>query len=717
MDRNCSWAETSTSTSKRFFPDRRGSGRLRPDEVSVDIVSMLEPGSCSSHTTWQQQNEHEGLQMGSSQAAMLELSFEVGRDHVTLTSVTPTEVPLENRNNSEMGSSTSHEIMDREVDARRPSSFRESIKTVGTLVKQFSHDFTRNPRSGSKVQDADNNNHSNNNLADDPELGKCGSIRIMQKNPSRAEYAIEGLRYISKKTATADQKKSWEQVEARFHKLANGEFMLPRSSFAECIGMKDSKEFANELYDAAVRRKRSEKAHCISKEELYQYWLHITDHSFDARMQLFFDLSVISHPHLANSALSPLSLVVFASGLDCRPRDSCRPVFVGFRCDKDLDGRITGEEVKQLIMLSASANKLSKLKEQASEYAALIMEELDVDRVGYIELSQLETLLRGSVQQGFGKDAIVNYSQMLTAKSSRTRITKFLERSHYFVLDNWKRLWILALWIAAMATLFTWKFLQYRRRGAFHVMGYCLCVAKGAAETLKLNMALILLPVCRNTLTRLRSTRLGKIIPFDDNLDFHKIVAGGIVAGVFTHAVCHITCDIPKLVNAPAEKFFKYLGDDFKTQPSYKDVMKMSVGISGVCMLVLMIVAFLLATHWFRRSLVKLPWPFHRLTGFNAFWYSHHLFVIVYVLLLLHTAKLLLRSPWYERSVCSSSLLFPRISSPLLALFSNSRARVSYFRGIFCRHGCTLRFRCCCMQGSAFSECIARIRRRWMLSR
>lgn len=42
--------------------------------------------------------------------------------------------------------------------------------------------------------------------------------------------------------------------------------------------------------------------------------------------------------------------------------------------------------MKQVIMLSASANKLSKLKEQAAEYAALIMEELDVDRVGYIEV-------------------------------------------------------------------------------------------------------------------------------------------------------------------------------------------------------------------------------------------------------------------------------------------------------------------------------------------
>lgn len=37
-------------------------------------------------------------------------------------------------------------------------------------------------------------------------------------------------------------------------------------------------------------------------------------------------------------------------------------------------------------MLSASANKLSRLKEQAEEYAALIMEELDPEGLGYIEV-------------------------------------------------------------------------------------------------------------------------------------------------------------------------------------------------------------------------------------------------------------------------------------------------------------------------------------------
>lgn len=46
-------------------------------------------------------------------------------------------------------------------------------------------------------------------------------------------------------------------------------------------------------------------------------------------------------------------------------------------------------------MLSASANKLSRLKEQAEEYAALIMEELDPERLGYIEVGPLLQIFVG----------------------------------------------------------------------------------------------------------------------------------------------------------------------------------------------------------------------------------------------------------------------------------------------------------------------------------
>lgn len=44
--------------------------------------------------------------------------------------------------------------------------------------------------------------------------------------------------------------------------------------------------------------------------------------------------------------------------------------------------------VGQIILVSASANKLSKIQEQAEEYARLIMEELDPNNLGYVEVGK-----------------------------------------------------------------------------------------------------------------------------------------------------------------------------------------------------------------------------------------------------------------------------------------------------------------------------------------
>ncbi|XP_061352873.1 respiratory burst oxidase homolog protein A-like isoform X1 [Gastrolobium bilobum] len=431
----------------------------------------------------------------------------------------------------------------------------------------------------------------------------------LDRSRSGAKKAIRGLKFISSKSNGVD---GWNEVQRNFDSFAKDGFLY-RTDFAQCIGMRDSKEFALELFDALSRRQRL-KVEKISRDELYEFWSQITDQSFDSRLQIFFDM-----------------------------------------VDKNEDGRIAEEEVKEIIMLSASANKLSRLKEQAEEYAALIMEELDPERLGYIELWQLETLL-------LQKDTYLNYSQALSYTSQalsqnlqglrkRSPIRRMSRRLLYYLQENWKRLWILTLWISIMMGLFTWKFIQYKRKDAYHIMGYCLPTAKGAAETLKFNMALILLPVCRNTITWLRSTKLAYIVPFDDNINFHKTIAAAIVIGVILHAGDHLACDFPRLVNAPEYVYKKYLNGVFGDhKPTYGDLVIGVEGMTGILMVVFMAIAFTLATKWFRRNLIKLPKPFNRLTGFNAFWYSHHLFVIVYLLLIIHGVNLYFVHKWYLKT-------------------------------------------------------------------
>lgn len=55
--------------------------------------------------------------------------------------------------------------------------------------------------------------------------------------------------------------------------------------------MVDSKEFAVSVFDALARRRR-QKLEKITKDELHDFWLQISDQSFDARLQIFFDMYV-----------------------------------------------------------------------------------------------------------------------------------------------------------------------------------------------------------------------------------------------------------------------------------------------------------------------------------------------------------------------------------------------------------------------------------------
>ncbi|CAL5356193.1 unnamed protein product [Camellia sinensis] len=541
--------------------------------------------------------------------------------------------------------------MRRSVSINRLFQFSQELKAEAVAkAKQFSQDLKAELRRFSR-----SHGHASRVLSSSPSsalhsivVGHSGGLESalaaralrqqrarLDRTRSGAQKALQGLRFISsRKTNRVD---GWNEVENSFYKLAKDGYLY-RSDFAQCIGMTDSKEFALELFDALSRRRRL-KVDKISRDELYEYWSQITDQSFDSRLQIFFDM-----------------------------------------VDKNEDGRINEEEVKEIIMLSASANKLSRLKEQAEEYAALIMEELDPERLGYIELWQLETLL-------LQKDTYLNYSQALSYTSQalsqnlhglrkrsplRTMSTNFV----YFLQENWRRIWVLCLWIMIMIGLFTWKFFQYKQKAAFQVMGYCLLTAKGAAETLKFNMALILLPVCRNTITWLRNTKLGYFVPFDDNINFHKTIAAGIVVGVILHAGNHLACDFPRLINEPEKNYETYLNDDFgKHKPKYITLIEGVEGVTGILMVIFMTIAFTLATRWFRRSLIKLPKPFDRLTGFNAFWYSHHLFVIVYILLIIHGMYLYLVHKWYLKT----TWMF--LAVPIL-LYAGERT-LRYFRSGF----------------------------------
>ena len=248
---------------------------------------------------------------------------------------------------------------------------------------------------------------------------------------------------------------------------------------------------------------------------------------------------------------------------------------------------------------------------------------------------------------------MVNYEEAaMNPKRHKTPLSKFISTTMKLIHDNWRRFWVITLWLTINLGLFLWKYYQYKNKGAFQIMGQCVCFAKGAAETLKFNMAVILLPVCRRTLTKLRSTFLNNIVPFDDNINFHQLIALAIATMTFVHVLMHLACDFPRLISRPKEKFMKILGHDFDfKQPTYPELLRSVPGVTGILMILLMAFAFTLALNSFRKSVNKFPKPFHHLAGFNSFWYVHHLLALVYVLLVIHGYFLFLTHDWTKKTV------------------------------------------------------------------
>ncbi|KAK7265862.1 hypothetical protein RJT34_33486 [Clitoria ternatea] len=413
--------------------------------------------------------------------------------------------------------------------------------------------------------------------------------------------AIEGVGFINGIVGQSGME--WKDVEKRFDQVAwtgNGtEPVVAWSEFGFCIGMQSSPEFANELL-RALRRGRDWKFD-ITKNDLHNFWFRMKDNSFNSRMRIFFDM-----------------------------------------CNRNMDGRITETDIKQTILLTASTNKLSVTHDEAEDYAALIMESVDKKNKGYIEISQMGSLFKAKVGSPMKN---VDYN-------SSGEEEEAMSRSEVLFRTYWRRVWIVLVWVAACFGLFVWKFVQYRNRSGFEVMGYCLPTAKGAAETLKLNMALVLLPVCRNTITWLRKHRpINSVIPFNDNINFHKVIAGGIVVGVILHGGTHLACDFPRISESDRSIFRQTIAAGFGYhQPTYTQILATTEVASGLGMVVLMAVAFSLATKWPRRRSHVLPVSLRRVTGYNTFWYSHHLFVLVYALLIVHSMFLFLTDKLIEKT-------------------------------------------------------------------
>ncbi|KAH9929095.1 NADPH oxidase [Epithele typhae] len=201
----------------------------------------------------------------------------------------------------------------------------------------------------------------------------------------------------------------------------------------------------------------------------------------------------------------------------------------------------------------------------------------------------------------------------------RTAMEKF---NHWMINEGGRRLFLYAFFLLH-ALVIAFGFMHYQIKdnsvGARATFGITFPVARTAALVLHVDVAFILLPICRNFISVVRKTPLGSFIPFDKNITFHKAVAWSIVTFSIIHIMAHMVNFLELVMVDPdaktlAQKLFAFVAANFITGPGATGwIMTAALGIMV----------------WF--AIEK-----RRRAHFEWFWYSHHLFIVFFINWQLH---------------------------------------------------------------------------------
>jgi NADPH oxidase 1 len=155
-----------------------------------------------------------------------------------------------------------------------------------------------------------------------------------------------------------------------------------------------------------------------------------------------------------------------------------------------------------------------------------------------------------------------------------------------------------------------------------NTIGNSVLASRGAAMVLSVDCAMLLFGVCRNTITFLRQSWLNRLIPFEENLYFHRWTAYSMILFALIH------------VNAHYQNFFvvQYQLSQANLGTAREIHYAQYGGITGHIML---FICFLMYTS--TKAVVKQK-------NFEIFWYTHHLFVPFYFALFFHSKGCFVKS-------------------------------------------------------------------------
>jgi predicted ferric reductase/Ca2+-binding EF-hand superfamily protein len=204
--------------------------------------------------------------------------------------------------------------------------------------------------------------------------------------------------------------------------------------------------------------------------------------------------------------------------------------------DLDEDGTLDRAELARMIALGCVEDDVAVREGVPDRLAINLIKHADRSRDGRISLGEFNDALdrhpqvAAAIEKSGARWLVVNEAaaDRLEAPDPLTsRLKRALENRRAYVL-------FLGLWGAANVILFA------RAWHTFAAGGLFVQAAHGCGACLNFNGALILLPVMRRVLTRVRATRFRALVPLDDAIELHAVAGHAMFALALIHTAAHM---------------------------------------------------------------------------------------------------------------------------------------------------------------------------------
>jgi predicted ferric reductase/Ca2+-binding EF-hand superfamily protein len=283
--------------------------------------------------------------------------------------------------------------------------------------------------------------------------------------------------------------------------------------------------------------------------------------------------------------------------------------------DHDGNGALSQDELLRMLSIAiAESDVVERATQPPEQLSRILFAAADTNHDGRITFDEFEAVMskRPELLRKMTRSEaiwIAPNEELLVWLEDRTktrdaRLGGVLER-------GWAPRVFVGLWAIANVGVFALSWFAWL--GGAAGQDTLIRLGRAFGKCAALDGALILLPVMRRVLGRLRATPLGRVVPFDEAIDFHRLVGHALFALALAHSVSFGAAFAVGHASAP-----------------FLRIAETERGLSGLLLLLVFVVMWVCALAFIRRT--------HR---FELFYFTHLLYLAWLALAIAHAPTFL----------------------------------------------------------------------------